>query len=141
RHNRATAVQRDPADIANLDAGYVHRLALPPGDRRGIRDLRRHRVITLPEGERWLMGEDEPGHREREQQQRDDRGKIAAMGGDRTLHGAGPVATLLRFGAAFLKQATPLRSGGACPGQAGRVASGGSTALPKNGPCELRELV
>src|SRR5205085_11247920 len=99
---RAGALERHAAAPPPLHARDVDRLALPGGHRGRARELRADRVVALAERERRLVSEDVGGHADRAEQQRDDRDEVPAVGGDRTLHGAAPVATLLTFGAAFL---------------------------------------
>src|SRR5205085_1005469 len=124
-HDRATVAEGYSTDIADLDAGDVDRLALSGGDRGSRGKLRLDGVVALTEGERRLSTEDVADDDDRQHDQGDDRGEIAAMDGYRAPHGAPPVVTVLRLGAWFTKHGTLRRTGGAPPGQAGRVPSGG----------------
>src|SRR5581483_10793063 len=115
--------------------------ALAGRHRRGVRERRPHRVVALVEVEGRLVQQDVGSDRDGQRDQPDDRHEVPAVGHERAPHGPAPVDTRFRSGAAFWKHGRPLLIGGGWPGQAGRVPSGWSTALPYSGPCEPRLFV
>src|SRR4029079_19704782 len=79
-----TVFQVDRGDLADLDAGDHHRLALAGGDRLGVAEVGAEVDEVFadegrPRGQRgFLLGEDPQRHHDREQGQDDDRDRVFA---------------------------------------------------------------
>ena len=116
RHDGLAVVQRHPADLADLDAGDRHRLALAGGDRRRGGERRPHRVVRLAEHERRLVAEDVGADADGGGDEHRDGGEVEAVLADGALHGPAPVLAALRLGGAFLKHGTLAFRGGVAPG-------------------------
>ena len=127
-------LERYATHLTDLHAGDRHRLALPRRHRGGAGKRRVDRVVALAERERRLVLEDVADDGDRCEHQRDDGQEVPPMDADRSSHGPIPVVTWLRFGGALVKQGTLVTTGGAFPGNAGRVPRGWRIALPNSGP-------
>ena len=154
RHDRAPVHEVDLRQLAHVDPGDLHRLALAGGDGLGGRHLRLvHGELRAdarhPAGQRQtLLGEDVAAHDGGDQGERDDRDELLAVLADRAHHGRpppravaaaavavepwasdGPVRAV-RSGLRCVWQATSVRRGGFVAGQAGRVPRGLAGRLP-----------
>ena len=154
RHDRPPVHEVDLRQLAHVDPGDLHRLALAGGDGLGGRHLRLvHGELRAdarhPAGQRQtLLGEDVAAHDGGDQGERDDRDELLAVLADRAHHGRPPPRALaaaavavepwasdgpvraVRSGLRCVWQATSVRRGGFVAGQAGRVPRGLAGRLP-----------
>ena len=94
RHHRAAVLEFDLRDVADLDPGDVHRLALARGDRLGGRQLGLELEALVAEDRDpgrvglLLLAENVNGDQQAGDQQRRDRDEVAQVFADRPSHGA-----------------------------------------------------
>ncbi|MEJ7715089.1 MAG: hypothetical protein WKF40_05025 [Thermoleophilaceae bacterium] len=95
-HHGLAVLELDLADLADLDAGRAHGLALARLNRLGVGQLElHHEGLLLDEREaQTLVGEDEAADADREQHQRGDGHEVPEVVLDRLLHFAAPLASL-----------------------------------------------
>ena len=111
-HDRLAVLQLDARDLAHLDAGDVHRLALARRDRlrRGELGLDRDDVLAQERHagrqREPLVGEDHQRHDQRDDQQDDDRHGVTEVLADREAHQRIPV--FVPNGRSFLRSSGSL---------------------------------
>ena len=129
------SLELDLGDVADLDPGDVHGLALARGDRLRGRELGLELEPVVAEDRDpgrvglLLLGEDVGGHRQPRHQQGRDRDEVAQVFADRASHGtvagaAGPTSpgrpvppVPLTSGSGLVWQATSVRYGGTVDGE------------------------